>query len=358
MAGDYAADSAALDPSDARRRDRTARARRPRLRSARSRPASAMRSAARRAISTSAGRSAWSTSPAAARRGSTSADVIGPGGARARVFGGSGVTYYWPAGGLRIDGNIEMARRRPADGRVSLRQPRAGAPMSGVADLAPYTAGGQRLALAPIRFGPGPGGSTALSTVAQLDGAFPERPRAGAAPADPGPDRPRRQLRLRHRLRGRQLQLSADERRSSSARRGCRSARSARRSSRSSRAAPVLTSARISSPVLNGRLGSSPLHLAAASGRHRRAASPSTPRRCGSARPSSPIVFDAARLNGSFAGAGDLRGNFTGAKATIGNVPLLLSDGVGQVARPQQRSQRRQRADGFRPRPTIRASIR
>ena len=34
---------------------------------------------------------------------------IGPNGARARVFGGSGVTYYWPAGGLRIDGNIEMA---------------------------------------------------------------------------------------------------------------------------------------------------------------------------------------------------------------------------------------------------------
>ena len=45
--------------------------------------------------------------------------------------------------------------------------------MSGVADLAPYAAGGQRLALAPIRFGPGPGGSTALSTVAQLDGSFP-----------------------------------------------------------------------------------------------------------------------------------------------------------------------------------------
>src|SRR4029079_12010192 len=57
--------------------------------------------------------------------------------------------------------------------QVSLRQARPGAPMSGIADIAPYAAGGQRLALTPIHFGPAPGGSTALSTVAQLDGKFP-----------------------------------------------------------------------------------------------------------------------------------------------------------------------------------------
>src|SRR6185369_10569244 len=49
-----------------------------------------------------------------------------------------------------------------------------GAPMSGVAELDPYQANGQRLALTPIRFGPGPGGSTAISTIAQLDGRFPD----------------------------------------------------------------------------------------------------------------------------------------------------------------------------------------
>ena len=48
-----------------------------------------------------------------------------------------------------------------------------GGPLSGVANFAPYSAGGERLALAPIRFGPGPGGSTAVSTVALLDGPFP-----------------------------------------------------------------------------------------------------------------------------------------------------------------------------------------
>ena len=73
------------------------------------------------------------------------ANVIGPQGARARVFGGSGVTYYWPSGALRIDGNIEMAGGGLPDGRVSLRQPAAGAPISGVAEIAPYAAGGQRL---------------------------------------------------------------------------------------------------------------------------------------------------------------------------------------------------------------------
>jgi len=45
-------------------------------------------------------------------------------------------------------------------------------------------------------------------------------------------------------------------------------------------------------------------------------------------KPASPVVFDAARLNGSFVGAG-ISGKFTGASATIGNVPLLLSDAAG-----------------------------
>jgi hypothetical protein len=84
------------------------------------------------------------------------ANVRGPGGARAQVSGGSGVTYYWPSGGLRIDGDIQMGGGGLPSGRVSLRQARPGAPLSGVADLAPYSARGSRLALTPIRFGPGP----------------------------------------------------------------------------------------------------------------------------------------------------------------------------------------------------------
>ena len=42
--------------------------------------------------------------------------------------------------------------------------------MSGVAEFRPYTAGGSRLALTPIRFAGASDGSTALSTIATLDG--------------------------------------------------------------------------------------------------------------------------------------------------------------------------------------------
>jgi translocation and assembly module TamB len=103
----------------------------------------------------------------------TGGNIVGPNGARAHIAGGSGVTYYWPAAALRVDSNIEMGGGGLPSGRVSLRQPGPGAPMSGVAELAAYAANGQRLALTPIRFGPGPDGSTALTTLAQLDGPFP-----------------------------------------------------------------------------------------------------------------------------------------------------------------------------------------
>jgi translocation and assembly module TamB len=91
---------------------------------------------------------------------------------------------------------------------------------------------------------------------------------------------------------------------------------------------PVMTAARFNNPVLNGRIGSSPLHLAATSGQivGSRFGFNQMGLRLGKA--ASPIVFDAARLGGSFSGS-TLRGDFGGAKATIGNVPLLLSDGAG-----------------------------
>ena len=257
----------------------------------------------------------------------SSAQIRAPGGAGARISGGSGVTYYWPINALRIDSNIQMGGGGLPNGRVSLRQPRPGAPMSGVAQLAPYASAGQRIALTPIRFGPGPGNTTALSTVAQLDGSFPN----GRVQA--------LHLPITGRIgRGGSFQfgtacavVSFNYLRMSALQLGATRlpicpigpAMISKRP-----AGPVLASARFSGPDLNGRLGTSPLHLVASGGQivGKQFAFNRPSMRLG--RPASPILFDAARVTGALGGP-NLSGDFTGAKSTIGNVPLLLSDAAG-----------------------------
>jgi hypothetical protein len=257
----------------------------------------------------------------------TNADIAGPGGARARIFGGTGVTYYWPAYALRIDGNIVMGGGGLPNGRVTLRQPRPGAPMSGIAELEPYTAGGSRLALAPIRFGPGPGGTTALSTVAQLDGSFPDgRVRALRLPIEGRIGRAGSfafgtacaVVSWNHFQMG-VLQLGP-------ARVPVCPLGEAIVSRRPG--GTVQASARINATALSGRLGHSPLRVTSAGGRisGQDFALSRFGFRLG--RAASPIVFDSARLTGSFAGGGT-GGKFSDARATIGNVPLLLSDASG-----------------------------
>ena len=255
------------------------------------------------------------------------ANVIGPGGARAHVFGGSGVTYYWPSGGLRIDGTIDMAGGGLPQGRVTLRQPTANAPMSGVGDIAPYTAAnGQRLSLASIRFGPGPGNSTAINTVAQLDGPFP----GGRV----------RMLRLPiggHIGTGgsfafgtscvvvsfNALQLSTLE--LGATRLPICPIGTAIVSKQPS--GKVRTAARFNGPALNGAIGRSPLHVQAATGQlfGQQFSFNNVGARLG--RPTSPIILNATRFTGSV--AGNLHGGFAGLSGTIGKVPLQLSDASG-----------------------------
>jgi len=257
----------------------------------------------------------------------TSAEVKGPRGARARIAGGSGVTYYWPTGLLRIDGTIEMGGGGLPSGHVTLRQPRPGGPLSGVADLAPYSASGERLALAPIRFGPGPGGSTAMSTVALLDGAFPNgRVRALRLPIQ-GRLGPGGGFAIGtacavvsfNYLQMSTLQLGATRLPVCPIGPAIVYKRDG---------GTVIAGARLDGPVLNGRLGTSPFRLVASNGQvsGKNFFFNSLAMRLG--KPESPIQFDAARLNGSFAGS-NFRGNFTGAKATIGTVPLLITDAAG-----------------------------
>ena len=258
----------------------------------------------------------------------TSADVKGPNGARARIYSGSGVTFYWPKSLLRIDGTIDMGGGGLPSGTVILRQPRAGGPLSGVANLAPYSANGERLALAPVRFGPGPGGSTEVSTVALLDGPFPN----GIVKA------------LRLPIQGRVGKAGAFAVGTACAVVTFNYLQMNTLQLGPTRlpvcpvgpamvyknaGGPVVASARLNQPVLNGRLGSSPFHLTASNGQlnNQNFFFNSVAMRLG--KPESPIVLDATRLTGNFAGS-NLGGNFSGTKATIGTVPLLITDANGK----------------------------
>jgi hypothetical protein len=196
--------------------------------------------------------------------------------------------------------------------------------MSGVAELAAYAANGQRLALTPIRFGPGPGGSTALTTVAQLDGPFPNgRVQALRLPIDG---------RIGRRgsfafgtacavVSWNTFQMSTLQ--LGPARLPICPIGPAILAKQPG--AALQASARFSGPNLNGRLGTSPLHLAAAGGQvlGQGFAFDRMALRLG--KPESPIALDAARLTGNFSGIGQL----SGARATIGNVPVLLSEAAG-----------------------------
>ncbi|HEV2748168.1 MAG TPA: YdbH domain-containing protein [Allosphingosinicella sp.] len=94
-------------------------------------------------------------------------------GARFALGGrGTGITYYWPGNRARIDGDFALSGGGFPELRLSLDQPRPGAPIGGEAWLTPIAAGGARLQLAPVRFTAGGGGSTRIETVAVIDGPF------------------------------------------------------------------------------------------------------------------------------------------------------------------------------------------
>ena len=254
------------------------------------------------------------------------AEVTGQNGALAHVYGGSGITYYWPTRGLRIDTNINLAGGGLPQGRVSLSQARVDAPMSGIAEFAPYSANGQRLTLSPIRFGPGPGGSTALSTLVQLDGPFPDG-----------------------RVDALRLPISGDIGRGGSFAFGTGCIVVSFNSLRLSTlmlgvtrlpvcpigpaivsrqpGGPVLSRARFSRPVLSGLIGSSPLKVAAAGGQLIDQQFTFDRLSAELGRQRSPILLDATRFTGSL--AGNLHGKFEGGAGTIGNVPLKFSDASG-----------------------------
>ena len=257
------------------------------------------------------------------------ANVRSASGARIQVAGGDGITYYWPSKRLRLDGTIATQGGGLPTARLALSMPRGGGPVSGRAEMAPYAAGGARLALAPVTFAAQPNGGTSVNTVVVLDG-----PLAGGS------------------IRGLRVPVNGSFGPGSALEfgRGCTPM------SFTSLTLGSLALGRTSLPVcatgrailtrqsdgeialraftdqfaLAGRLGKSPF-LARAS----RAAMVGSRSfdfddvRARLGNPASPILLNAADLKGSFAGGG-ISGTFSGGDGIIGRVPLKMTEARGR----------------------------
>jgi hypothetical protein len=256
------------------------------------------------------------------------ADVRAPTGANVRIGGGDGVTYYWPSGRLRIDGNIQTAGGGLPDTRIVLRQPRSGAPMNGQADIGPMSYGGARLALGTVRFAGRADGWTEVSTVALLSG-----PVAGGSVSA-----------LRVPISGRFGQGGALRFGES-----CIDAGFAALSIGSLRLGQTriplcpIRQAIVQKPAggalsislatrdvrLNGSLGKSPFALRAGQARllnSKTFEASAVAVRMG--HPDAPVLINAREVHGNSSGTGT-GGTFAGADAIIGKVPLLLGDAAG-----------------------------
>ena len=253
------------------------------------------------------------------------ADARGPGGARVRVAGRDGINYYWPTGRIRLDSNISMGGGGLPRAEISLSQPRNGAAMSGEARIAPYQAGRSRLALAPIRFAAGRGGATNVTTIALVDGPVP-----GGF------------------VRGLRLPIDASfggtagfsfgrtclDARFASFQMGALKLRGARvpvcpigrAIAWQAPGGELQVGALLRRPNFAGSLGKSPVRISAAWARllKERFALADFAMRIG--RAEAPVLLDASRLEGNYAG----NGTFSGGKAIIGRVPLAISEAAGK----------------------------
>jgi len=240
--------------------------------------------------------------------------------------GGDGITYYWPSYRLRIDGNIATGGGGLPDARISLRQPRSGAPMSGFADIGPMAAGGARLTLATVRFAARPDGWTEVNTVALLDGLFsggrvtglrlPISGRFGAGGA----------LRFGEGcLDTGFATLTAGSLQLGRTRLPICPANGAILQKAAGGALAINAQAR--SVRLRGRMGESPFGLDSAQIRYAndRFAANQTSVRMG--QPDAPVIINAEALAGTITGGP--KGTFTGADAIIARVPLRLSEAAG-----------------------------
>jgi hypothetical protein len=249
-------------------------------------------------------------------------------GARISLGGGSGVAFDWPNGGLRLDTNLAMQGGGLPEARVSLAQTKPSAAIRGVARIAPYAAGDARLALTPVTFSATPGGVTSITTRVTLDG-----------PVANG------------RVDGLSMPVAAlwDGRGRLIVNTGCAPLAVQRLAVSGLVLDParltlcpvdgalirvestrISGGAKIAAAMLKGRLGTTPISLAAAGSTLRLAdrgfAIDGVQTRIGA--PERVTRLDFGTVTGRMTGQG-IAGAFTGGSGQIANVPLLLGDATG-----------------------------
>ncbi|ONF97341.1 YdbH domain-containing protein [Sphingomonas jeddahensis] len=242
-------------------------------------------------------------------------------------FGDGAGLVLGEAGAFRADGALRFGGGGLPAGRISLAQPRAGAPANGLAVLAPYAASGASLTLTPARFTATPAGNLRLITTATLTGPLP----GGAVEA----------LRLPLAVRAERGRVIVNP--------ACVPASFRRLTLSGLTLGQTQTTIcpidgallrldgeqiggglRVAGLRLDGTLGGTPLTLASRGVEWRHANTRFTladvAARIG--RIGSVTRLDFTRLDGRVAG-GAIAGLFHGGAAQIGNVPLLLSNAAG-----------------------------
>ncbi|MFP5330138.1 MAG: YdbH domain-containing protein [Alphaproteobacteria bacterium] len=244
-------------------------------------------------------------------------------GGRARIYGGDGITYFWPSGSLRFDGTLQMGGGGLPTGTLIIHQHRSGA-ISGFGNIEPYTVNGSRLALSTLRFEAERSGATRFSTVATLDGRFPggrvrrlSLPISGRVARDGGILVGRECMVVGFDyLQMQQLQLGRTRLPV------CPTGPAIIARSPSG---ALHVGGRIENPVLTGRIGSAPMRFNASSILLNRGGFDSRNAALRMGRPEAPILLSAERLGGAFTSAG-ANGTLSDATARIGAVPLNLND--------------------------------
>lgn len=249
---------------------------------------------------------------------------VGAGGTALRFAGREGLRLTWPGGrGAQVDGRVVLSGSGVPAISADLRQRAPGAPVSGIARVAPFIAGGSRIVLAPIRLENGRF-STQLDASGPLFGGRVDRaslPLTGRFGAPGLTVNPACVPLSFQRLQVSSLDLTP--------------ARLRLCPDGAALIAGGRIAGRVEGPRLRGTLGRSPITLAAG----RASFVGSTFRivdlaaRLGSGDRVSRL--DVASLEGR--PDGGLGGRFSGASGQIANVPLIASDGAGRWRFAQRR---------------------